>query len=127
MPTMLCHNQGEFEKDFHICLFARLLQKISNSCMQNLEEFCVRRRSNKIHIEFLIQANAFLPSLREETKLLLQQNVLVFHFRAICRETNIIFAEMPIVSCPKDRKKSSCGSACTHTHTHIYKYKLRRA
>lgn len=44
---------------FHICLFARLLQKISNSCVQNPEEFCVRRRSNKIHTEFWIQASAF--------------------------------------------------------------------
>lgn len=47
------------KKKFHICLFAKLLQKISSSCKQNPGEFCVRRRSNKIHIEFWIQESAF--------------------------------------------------------------------
>lgn len=60
LPTVSHHNQRSLKKiKFHICLFARLLQKISNSRMQNPEELCVRRRSNKIHIEFGIQASAF--------------------------------------------------------------------
>lgn len=68
----------------------------------------------KYTLSFEFRQVHFLPFPRGETKLLLQQNVLVLHFRAICRETNVIFAEASLEICPKERKIESMWS-CTHT------------
>lgn len=43
--------------------------------------------------------------------------MLVFHFKAICRETNIIFAKASIVTCPEDRKIELLWG-CRHTYTY---------
>lgn len=72
----------------------------------------------KYTLNFEFRQVHFLLSPRGETKLLSQHNGLVFHFRAICRETNVIFAEASLVSCPKDRKIELMWG-CTHTHKNL--------
>lgn len=72
----------------------------------------------KYTLNFEFRQVHFSSSPRGETKLLWQQNVLVLHFRAICRETNVICAEASLGSCPEDRKIGLMWG-CTHKHKHL--------
>lgn len=113
---MLCHNEGEFEKKKSISVYLQnFYRRLAAVAYKTQRNFVSEGDLIKYTLNFEFKQVHFSSSPRGETKLLWQQNVLVFHVRAICRETNVIFVEASLGNCPEHRKIELMWG-CTHKH-----------